>query len=156
MMPPCGTFRYFTIVSSGAAQASPWVMESSETFVPTGSHLTDNRLVGWNPLLFIGDAGLTPNPGPSCPAVLRSELRFVSQDEKYAEISSASYYVDRVLTNAMRPGDVFHMARSECGGLGVSALREGKLIFAAGENPHRPDSRCRKDLSSARCELRVF
>jgi len=133
MMPPCGTFEYFTKVPSGGAQASPWVMESRETFVPTGSHLTDNRLVGWNPLLHIVDAGLTPNPGPNCPAVLRSELRFVSQGKKYAQQSSASYFVDRVVMNAVRPGDVFHMARSACGGLGVSALREGELIFAAGE-----------------------
>ena len=133
MMPPCGTFKYFTTVPSGGAQTSSWAMESNETFVPTGSDLTDNRLVGWNPLLHIGDAGLTPNPGPNRPAVLRSELRFVSQDKRYAQKSSASYYVDRVLMNAMRPGDIFHMTRSSSGGLGVSALREGELIFAAGE-----------------------
>ena len=107
--------------------------ESSETFVPTGSPLSDNRLVGWNPLLHISDVGLTPNPGPTRPAVLRSELRFVAQDERYAASSSVSYYLDRVLMNAMRPGDVFHMARTCCGGLGVSALRQGNLIFAAGE-----------------------
>jgi len=33
----------------------------------------------------------------------------------------------------MRPGDVFQMARTECGELGVSVLRQGNLIFAAGE-----------------------
>jgi hypothetical protein len=132
MVPLCETFNYLTVVPSGGARASPWLMGSSETFVPTGSHLTDNRLVGWNPLLHISDAGLTPNPGPTRPAVLRSELRFVSQDEKYAQSSSVSYYLDRVLMNAMRPGDVFHMARTICGGLGVSALRQDNLIFAAG------------------------
>lgn len=133
MMPLCGTFNYLTVVPSGGAQASPWLMESNEAFVPTGFPLTDNRLVGWNPLLHISDAGLTPNPGPTRPDVMRSELRFVSQDEKYAETSSVSYFLDRVLMNAMRPGDVFHMARTCCGGLGVSALRQGNLIFAAGE-----------------------
>jgi len=132
MMPLCGTFNYFTVVPSGGAQAGPWLMESSETLVPTGSHLRDNRLIGWNPLLHISDAGLTPNPGPTRPAVLRSELRFVSQGKKYAQISSVSYYLDRVLMNAMLPGDVFHMARTVCGGLGVSAVRQGNLIFAAG------------------------
>jgi hypothetical protein len=64
---------------------------------------------------------------------LRSELRFVSQDKNYAERSSVSYYLDRALMSAMRPDDVFQMARTECGELGVSVLRQGNLIFAAGE-----------------------
>lgn len=131
MMPPCGTFNYFTVVPPAGALAGPWRMESNEIFVPTGSHLTENRLVGWNPLLHICDAGVTPNPGPTRPAVLRSELRFVSQGKKYAETSSVSYYLDRVLMNVLRPGDVFHMARTTCGGLGVSALRQNHLVFAA-------------------------
>ncbi len=46
---------------------------------------------------------------------------------------SVSYYLARVLVYALRPGDVFHMARTACGGLGVSALRQDNLIFAAGE-----------------------
>jgi hypothetical protein len=132
MMPPCGTFSYFTVVPEGGAQTSPWQMQSSETFVPTGSRLQDNRLVGWNPLLHISDAGLSPDPGPTRPTVLRSELRFVSTDKQYTE-RSVSYYLDRVLVHTMRPGDVFHMARTGCGGLGVSALRQDNLIFAAGE-----------------------
>jgi hypothetical protein len=76
---------------------------------------------------------MTPNPGASRPAVLRSELRFVSTGEQYSERSTISFYLDKVLVNAMRPGDDFHMARTACGGLSVSALRQEELIFAAGE-----------------------
>ena len=132
MMPPCGTFRYFTVVPEGGAQKGPWQMQSSETFAPTGSHLHDNRLVGWNPIVHISDGGLTPNPGPTRPAVLRSGLQFVSTDKEYAGKSSVSYYLDRVLVDTLWPGDAFHMVRTECGGLAVSGLRQGNLIFAAG------------------------
>jgi hypothetical protein len=133
MMPPSATFNYVTVVPKGGAQAGPWQMESLETIVPTGPSLTDNRLVGWNPLLHISDGGMTPNPGPSRPAVLRSELRFVATDMRYASHSTASFFLDRALVNAMCPGDFFHMARTECGGLGASLIRQGKLVFAAGE-----------------------
>lgn len=75
--------------------------------MPTGSPLNDYPLVGWNALLYISDAGMTPNPGPSRRAVLRSELRFVSTDKQYAGKSAVSFYLDRVLVSAMRPGDVF-------------------------------------------------
>ncbi len=132
-MPPSGTFSYVTVVPEGGAQAAPWQMESRETFVPTGSPLNDNRLVGWNPLLHISDAGMTPNPGPSRPAVLRSELRLMATDKKCASQLSASFFLDKALVNTLRPGDVFHMAQSDCFGLGFSAIRQGKLIFAVGE-----------------------
>lgn len=132
MMPPSATFNYVTVVPKGGVQAGPWQMNSLETIVPTGYSLSDNRLVGWNPLLHISDVGMTPNPGPSRPAVLRSELRFVATDMRYASQSTASFFLDRSLVNAMCPGDFFHMARIECGGLGVSLIRQGKLVFAAG------------------------
>jgi len=131
-MPPCGTFHYFTVVPEGGAQTGPWQMQSSEAFAPAGSSLQDNRLVGWNPLLHITDAGSTPNPGPTRPAVSRSEFRFEATDKKNAQTASFSCYLDRVLVHALRPGDILHMARSDCGGLGVSALRQESLIFAAG------------------------
>jgi hypothetical protein len=74
---------------------------------------------------------MTPDPGPSRPAVLRSELRFASTDKR-AQKLTATYYVDRVLVNALRPGDSLYMARTVGDGLGISALRQGNLIFAAG------------------------
>lgn len=132
-MPPCATFDYMTEVPKGVAQASPWQMKSKETFQPRGDSLLDCRLVGWNPLLHVNDAGMTPNPSASRPAVLRSELKLVATDRKYAARPTASYFLDKVLVHALREGDVFHMARTACGGFAVSAIRQGKLIFAVGQ-----------------------
>src|SRR5229473_555293 len=79
-IPSSSTFRYLTTVPEGGTHACPWKMESRETLKATGDPLDDNRLVGWNPLLQISDAGVTPNPGPARPAVVRSELRLVATD----------------------------------------------------------------------------
>lgn len=75
---------------------------------------------------------MPPNPGLSVPSVVRNEIRLVATDKKYASCETASYFVDRDLLRVLRPGDVFHIARTCCGGVGASAIREGKLIFAVG------------------------
>ena len=89
--------------------------------------------MGWQPLLHINDAGMTPNPNVSKPAVLRSEPRLVATDKKYASQETASYFFDKALVSCFQPGDVFHMVQTYCGGLGASAIRQGKLIFAVGQ-----------------------
>jgi hypothetical protein len=130
---PSSTFRYKTTVPAGGTESCPWTMESDEIFKPTGYPVLDNRLVGWYPQLQISEAGMTPNPGPTRPAVLRSELRLMATDKKCASQLTASFFLDKALVNKLRPGDVFHMAQSNCCGLGFSAIRQGKLIFAVGE-----------------------
>jgi len=132
VMPPSGTFTYTTTVPIGGWNAFPWEMKLLAAFEPTGKPLADKRLVGWTPVLYIREAGLPPNPGPSVPSVQRSEIRLVANDKKYASCETASYFVDQALLRSLTPGDVFHIARTCCGGVGVSAIREGKLIFAAG------------------------
>lgn len=114
---PSESLQYVTTVPQGGTGASPWAMESS-----------DGR-----PLLYISDAGMTPNPSPSRPSVLRSELRLLVTDEKYASRETASYFFDKALLNCLRAGDVFHMAQTGSRGFGASAIRQGKLIFAVGE-----------------------
>ena len=76
---------------------------------------------------------MTPNPNVSKPAVLRSEPRLVATDKKYASQETASYFFDKALVSCFQPGDVFHMVQTYCGGLGASAIRQGKLIFAVGQ-----------------------
>lgn len=139
-MPPSETFHYVTEIPDGVAQVSPWQMKSVESFKTSGdsrkavAHFPgDCRLVGWNPLLFVNDAGMTPNPSASRPSVWRSELRLVASDTKYAAQPTVSYFVDKALIHAMRQGDVFNIARTTSGGLGASAIRHGKLIFAVGQ-----------------------
>lgn len=132
VMPLSGTFAYSTTVPVDSQNAFPWEMKSLEPFARSGDPLVDKRLVGWSPLLYVREAGLPPNPMPSVPSVERSEIRLVATDKKYASCKTASYFVDRVLLRVLRPGDVFHIARTCCGGVGVSAIREGKLVFAVG------------------------
>jgi len=130
------TFQYVTIVPQGGTGASPWAMQSScELIEFSGGRLCKARLVGRRPLLYISDVGMTPNPSTSRPAVLRSELRLVATDKEYASHESASYFFDKALLNCLRPGDAFHMVRTQdCGrSFGASAIRQGKLIFAVGE-----------------------
>ena len=129
---PSATFQYVTTVPEEGTGASPWTMESRELFKSTDSQFDQTRLVGWKPLLYINDAGMPPNPSPSTPAVLRSELRLVATDKKYASQESASYFFDKALFNFLRPGDVFHMVQTDCG-FGASAIRQGKLLFAVGQ-----------------------
>src|ERR1700690_1952231 len=133
VMPMCGTFHYTTIVPEGGVQMPPWKMKSHGTPGLKFDLLQDRRLIGWSPLLYIGDGGMTPNPGPLRPSVLRCELRLETTEKKHATQAAASYYVDKALIIILRPGDAFHMVRSSCGGLGLSALRQGKLIFAVGQ-----------------------
>lgn len=132
VMPLCGTFAYSTTVPMDGQNAFPWEMKSLDPFTRSGNPLVDKRLVGWSPLLYVREAALPPNPSSSVPSVRRSEIRLMATDKKYASLETVSYFVDRVLIRVLRPGDVFHIARTHCGGVGASAVREGKLIFAVG------------------------
>lgn len=132
VMPLSGTFAYATTLPVDGLNAFPWVMESREPFERSGDPLVDEPLVGWSPLLYLREAGLPPNPGPSSFSVVRSEIQLVATDKKYASRETASYFLDRALVRVLRPGDVFNITRTNCGGVGVSAIRQGKLVFAVG------------------------
>jgi hypothetical protein len=134
VMPPCGTFQYFAIVPAKVAdeRSSPWPVQLAETVDENGHELHDARLTGFSPYLEITGGGPTPNPGMSCPSVLRSRLTLTASDRKNSTVSSVSFYLDRDLTSICEPGDRLHMARTSCGGLGVSLLRNGQLVFAVG------------------------
>jgi hypothetical protein len=127
-----GTFAYSTTVPIDSQNTFPWQMKSLEPFARSGDPLVDMRLVGRSPLLYVREVGLPPKPTPSVPSVERSEIRLVATDKQYASCETASYFVDRVLLRVLRPGDVFNIARTCCGGVGVSAIRQGKLVFAVG------------------------
>src|SRR5262245_47793890 len=122
VMPLSGTFSYATTVPIDGWNVFPWEMKSLEVFEPTGEPLADNRLMGWNPLLYILEDGLPPNPGLPDPSFERSEIRLVAKDKKYASCETVSYFIDRILLRVVRPGDVFHIARTCCGGVGVSVI----------------------------------
>ena len=131
---PCGTFRYFTIVPGEPwdEQSSRWPVQLAEKIDETGDEELDSRLTGHSPYLEITDGGRTPNPSVSRPSVFRSRLRLIASERKNSSVSSASFYVAKDLTSRFKPGDVLHMARTGYRGLGLSLLRENRLVFAVG------------------------
>lgn len=132
VMPPSGTFEYSTTVPQDGLNSLPWPMESGEHLLPTGDRLLDNRLVGWSPHLYVRDTNLPPDPRLSHPAVHRTEIQLVATDKKHASLDTVSYFLDTALVRVLKPEDIFHIARTACGGVGVSVLRSGKLVFAVG------------------------
>lgn len=133
MMPPCGTFDYVTTVPEKPADSlSGWEVRLRDPVKQTGSDVSDRRLVGYSPCLRITDAGLTPNPGPRRPSVMRSRLTLTAASPKYATISAIAFHVDRDLISLLQPGDDLHMIRTRCAGLGLSIVRCGKLLAAVG------------------------
>lgn len=130
MMPPCGTFDYVTTVPE--KPADEWEVRLRYPVKQTGSDLSDRRLVGYAPRLRITDAGLTPDPGPRRPSVIRSLLTLTAASPKDATVSAIAFHVDRDLISLLQPGDDLHMTRTKCAGLGLSILRRSKLLAAVG------------------------
>jgi len=133
MIAPCGTFNYVAVVPEDwQVNQSPWQLAVSGQLVPCGDPICDDRLVGYSPTLQITDAGMTPEPSASRPAVLRSQLTLRASGKDHATVRAASIYVDRDLISAAIGGDELHISRTGCGGVGISLLRSGCLIFAVG------------------------
>jgi hypothetical protein len=49
-----------------------------------------------------------------------------------AGVAAFSFCRDSNLVNGFRPGDTLHVARTRCGGLGLSLIRDGRLVVAIG------------------------
>jgi hypothetical protein len=132
-MPCCGTFYYVATIP-GASQdpGQPWPVSLAEKIELTGDSLHDDRLVGHSPTLTISDAGTAPLPDKRSGEVFRSRLTLTSTQRKHDGVSSASFYVDRYITNLFKPGDLLYMSRTCCAGLGLSLLRNNELVLAAG------------------------
>ena len=83
-----------------------------------------NRLVGHAPTLEVAEYQREPWQ-------LYGRVT-LSATDTHAVASKFSFSVDRPLVRAFRPGDVLHVSRTSCGGLGLSILRDGYLVAAAG------------------------
>lgn len=132
-MPFSGTFDYVVTVphdlDAGAFECRAAL---GEPVLQTGDELHDYRLVGTAPWLRVADAGLTPDPGPHRPRVLRSRVTLTAKRRRDATVREVSFHVDKGLISCLRGGDSFHLVRTGCGGLGVSVIREQELVVAAG------------------------
>ncbi len=136
---PSGRFRYVVVVPDGAPDSSrDWPVTSFDAREPVGNHNADERLVGLTPTLRITNAGLTPNPSPARPRVLRSRLTLTARTSHLAAVAGASFCVDKAIVGTLQPGDHLHMVRTGCGGLGVSVVRDDRLVAAAGAVTHLP------------------
>jgi hypothetical protein len=133
VMPASGRFAYVAIVPERLGTGDfECRAELREPIVRTGDDLRDSRLVGMTPLLRVLDAGLTPDPGPQRPWVVRSRITLAAAARPLATVAEVSFHVDRALTSSMRQGDEVHLARTGCGGLGLSVIRGGELVVAVG------------------------
>lgn len=135
MIHPSATFSYVGTVPHLDAQASgDWRLHEPGG----GLASTIARLVGRTPSLTVTDAGMTgevkhsPYTGIVRPRALLSRLtlRAVSKDDAYGR--SFSFCVTQGLTRAWRPGDVLHLVRTGTGAFGLSVVRDGRLMAAAG------------------------
>jgi hypothetical protein len=136
---PSGTFDYVAIVPDSGADQAPWKVRLRTPIELTGYDQRDaTRLVGHSPTLEISDAGMTPNvqtsplTGTVSPRVLRSRLTLTAATRNYAGVASVSFHVDRALMMALCPHDMLCMARTGCGELALSIMRNGQLVAAVG------------------------
>jgi hypothetical protein len=140
-IPLSGTFEYVGVVPDRQGQYSgEWGLRAnSGAEASTGAdHLIHDRLVGLRPSLQITDLGMTPDvraspfTGNVRPKVLRSRLTLRAAANGRAAVAAFSFCVDQALTRSWRVGDVLHVARTSCGGLGLSVVRGNRLIAAIG------------------------
>jgi hypothetical protein len=131
VMPACGTFQYFGVIAAKPEEdPSPWPMRLRAPIERKGDPLHDDRLVGHAPSLQITDGG--PAPSPANQFIGRSRLTLTAHEQRNARVSAASFFVDRELTRCFNRGDILHLARTHSGGLGLSLLRDGRLVLAVG------------------------
>ena len=76
--------------------------------------------------LSMSDAEPPANSNSDRPWVLRSRLTL------RAGTRSSSFHLDRGLTSAFRTGDIIHIGCTARGGVGVSVVRDGRLVVAVG------------------------
>ena len=133
IMLPCGTFDYVAVVPDSIVDGAFACTAESREFVPdTGDHFMDGRLVGLAPRLTVSDASLPERTHGGQPEAMRSRVTLTARTRRQAQVAAASFYVSKRLTLRLEAGDVIHLARTHCAGLGLSVVRSGRLVAAAG------------------------
>lgn len=139
MIPPCGTFDYVAVVPDPKDRSKPWPVRQRQPVDLSEDFLFDSCLVGIAPRLKMSDSGLTPDAGMVSaktslvhPNVSRTQLTLIASKRDRANVSTASFHVAQALTSVLQPRDVLNMTRTPSGGLGVSIVRDGCLVAAAG------------------------
>ena len=111
MIPPSGTFEY---------QAE----FTSESF-------GDNAVVVHGECQTKGDQARLVGPNPMI-RFWRERLVLVAQHTRESTVRNVSFPVGRAVPLAARPGDRLYVVRTGSGGIGLSLLRQEKLVLAIG------------------------
>ena len=115
-----GTFAYIFDVPEAVGSGCRVPGRSREPLKPR-----DCRLVGHAPMLEAVEYERQPWQ-------LYARITLTASDKHNATVASAAFSVERGLVRMLRPHDVLHIARSPCGGIGLSILRDDHLVAAAG------------------------
>jgi hypothetical protein len=132
-IPLCGTFKYLVEVPKVPHdQTAPWPVQLDEHVPIFGGWSLTSRLVGLSPRLFLAVSGTSVPWGFSNPAVQTMRLTLVARGGTQATTSEVSFFIAKGLIMTLQRGDLLHMARTQCGGVGLSAIRDGRLVFGVG------------------------
>jgi hypothetical protein len=128
------TFSYVaTVPGSLEPDPFPWPTRLPFPLTDPIEPERDCCMVGPSPKLMIEDAGPPPYASGPNPHVPRSRLTLTASGKDLAAASAVSFCIDRRLSLLIRLHDTLNIVRSDtCGRLGLSLIREGELVFAAG------------------------
>ena len=127
VMATCGTFDYTFVVpdaSFGGKREMPGMLRA-----PIEGD--QDRLLGHTPLLETAEYYREKWQ-------LLCRVTLTATEKTHAKASSFLFDVDRELIAMLRGNDVVHISRTHCAGLGLSVLRDGELVAAAGAVKHVP------------------
>jgi hypothetical protein len=127
-LPLEGTFRYAFTVPDGPGTVTRRMVG---TLIDDVNPANPRRLLGHAPVL---ESVLEQRE----PWQLYARLTISARDRKNAKVPEASFVVERGLITVLSGGDVLSIARSSCGSLGLSIVRDGQLIAAVGAATHVP------------------
>ena len=117
---------YVVDVPDGDRTSLPWTARA-------GEHVTerDELLVGRAPIVTLTDFDVRPG-------VERTRIALTGLEEDGASMREFSFPVDRRFAEMLKPGDRINMRIGHEGGFGISVVRDGILVGAAGSVSHVP------------------
>lgn len=132
-----GTFDYEAVVPDRFREGSEaWRARLRDSATPPKEGIEADRLVGHSPQILVSDAGRPARPGTSAdgfrPNVMRARVSLIATERQHAAVASVSFYIAASLVSLLRARDTLHLSRTPLGGIGLSILRDGTLVAAAG------------------------